>query len=85
MCIRDSPSWFPLVPSDWGIGASPQRLIRTPVQGGYPWYHSILSPPIEGLLSWSPYPYIYLLPCHQNFANYLCVFSVCIYMQNLYA
>ena len=37
-----------LVPlSSWtgGYGPHPRRLIRTPVQGGYPCYHSILSPP----------------------------------------
>ena len=39
------PSRFPLVPSDWGIWASPPETTRTPVQGGYPQYHSILSPP----------------------------------------
>ena len=32
-------------PSTGGNGPHPQRLIRTPVQGGYAWYHSILSPP----------------------------------------
>ena len=29
----------------WGCGPHPWRLIRTRVQGGYPRYHSILSPP----------------------------------------
>ena len=31
-----------------GYGPHPQRLIRTPVQGGYPQYHLIFSPPQEG-------------------------------------
>ena len=39
------PSWFPLVPSTGGYGPQPRRLIRTPVQGDYPWYHLITSPP----------------------------------------
>ena len=44
-----APSWFPLVPSDLGIWTSPPwRLSWTPVQGGYPQYHSILSSPQEG-------------------------------------
>ena len=44
-----APSWFPLVPSDLGIWTSPPwRLSWTPVQGGYPQYHSILSSPKEG-------------------------------------
>ena len=38
------PSWFPLVPSTGGYGPHPRRLIRTPVQGDYPRYHSITSP-----------------------------------------
>ena len=41
----DHPSWFPLVPSTGGYGPHPRRLIRTPVQGDYPRYHSITSPP----------------------------------------
>ena len=39
------PSWFPLVPRTEGNGPHPWRLIRTPVRGGYAWYHLILSPP----------------------------------------
>ena len=44
------PSWFPLV---WkGIWTSPlETFVRTPVQGGYPRYHSILSPPREDFSS----------------------------------
>ena len=42
-------AWFPLVPSDWAIWASPPETTRTPVQGGYPRYHSILSSPQEGV------------------------------------
>ena len=33
----------------------------------------------SSLLSWSPYPQSYVLPCHQNFAHYFCVFSVYIW------
>ena len=39
------PLLVPLSSCTGGYGLHPQRLIRTPVQGGYPWYHSILSPP----------------------------------------
>ena len=43
---RGHPSWFPLVPSDWGIWASPPGdWSGPPVQGDYPRYHSIMSPP----------------------------------------
>ena len=55
MVSTPSPTWsvlrpggppllVPLVPSDWGIWASPPETIRTPVQGGYPRYHSIFPP-----------------------------------------
>ena len=39
------PSWFPSVLVLGDMGLTPGRKIRTPVQGGYPQYHSILSPP----------------------------------------
>ena len=39
------PLLVPLSPCTGGYGPHPRRLIRTPVQGGYPRYHSILSPP----------------------------------------
>ena len=39
------PSWFPQFPVTRRYGPHPLRLIRTSVQGGYPWYHLISSPP----------------------------------------
>ena len=39
------PLLVPLSSCTGGYGPHPWRLIRTPVQGGYPRYHSILSPP----------------------------------------
>ena len=39
------PLLVPLSSCTGGYGPHPRRLIRTPVQGGYPRYHSILSPP----------------------------------------
>ena len=45
---RGPPLLVPLSSCTGGYGPHPRRLIRTPVQGGYPRYHSILSPPQEG-------------------------------------
>ena len=42
------PLLVPLSSCTGGYGPHPWRLIRTPVQGGYPRYHSILSTPQEG-------------------------------------
>ena len=42
---RGPPLLVPLSSCTGGYGPHPRRLIRTPVQGGYPRYHSILSPP----------------------------------------
>ena len=39
------PLLVPLSSCTGGYGPHPRRLIRTPVQGGYPRYHLILSPP----------------------------------------
>ena len=39
------PLLVPLSSCTGGYGPHPRRLIRTPVQGDYPRYHSILSPP----------------------------------------
>ena len=39
------PLLVPLSSCTGGYGPHPPRLIRTPVQGGYPRYHSILYPP----------------------------------------
>ena len=39
------PLLVPLSSCTGGYGPHPRRLIRTLVQGGYPRYHSILSPP----------------------------------------
>ena len=39
------PLLVPLSSCTGGYGPHPRRLIRTPVQGGYPRYHSILYPP----------------------------------------
>ena len=39
------PLLVPLSSCTGGYGPHLRRLIRTPVQGGYPRYHSILSPP----------------------------------------
>ena len=69
------PSWFPLVPSDWGIWASPLETDQGSCPGWIPLVSINVVSPQEGILSWSPYPYSYILPCHQNFANYVCVFS----------
>ena len=55
-CVDPGPTWsvlhpgvppllVPLSSCTGGYGPHPRRLIRTPVQGGYPRYHSILSPP----------------------------------------
>ena len=43
--LRGHPCWFPLVSSDWGIWASPLEIDQDPIQGAYPWYNSIMSPP----------------------------------------
>ena len=68
-----------------GYRSHPRRLIWTPVQGGYPGYHSILVFPRRAS-SWSPYPQILALPCHQYFSHqFSCVFSVQCAAQNLYA
>ena len=42
---RVTPPGSPQFLVTGGYGPHPRRLIRTPVQGGYPRYHSILSPP----------------------------------------
>ena len=43
---EDHPSWFPLVPSDWGIWASPPETDQDSCPGWLPLVpHSILSPP----------------------------------------
>ena len=67
------------------FGPHPQRLIRTPVKGGYPRYHSILSfPGRASLLVPLPLDLSAFLPpviCPLIF----CVFSVWYTAKNLYA
>ena len=61
---------------DWGIWASPPETTRTPVQGGYPQYHSILSPPRRASLL-VPLPLDLSTSLPPEFAHYLlCVFCV---------
>ena len=65
---RGQPSWFPLVPTDWGIWASrPGDWSGPPVHGDYPRYHSIMSPPRESRVKRfpatrsCPLPFVYFL------------------------
>ena len=44
-CRRATPPGSPQFLVTGGYGPHPRRPIRTPVKGGYPRYHSILSPP----------------------------------------
>ena len=69
------PSWFPLVPSDWGIWASPTETDRDSCPGWLPPVPLDLVSPREGF---SPGPLTpSLKPCHKNFAHYfLYVFCV---------
>ena len=69
-------SWFPLVPSDWGIWAHPRRLIRIPVRAGYPRYHTTLSPPGRVSLL-VPLPLDLSTSLPQEFFPLLSVCSLC--------
>ena len=70
------PSWFPLVPSTGGYGPHPRRLIRTPVQGDYPRYHSITSLPRKGFSPGPLTPRVKRFPatrsCPLSFVYFLC-------------
>ena len=73
---RGHPFWFPLSLMTGGYGPHPQRLIRTPVQGDYPRYHSIMSPPRRALSPGSLTPRVERFPatrsCPLPFVYFLC-------------
>ena len=81
-----TPGCGPLVPPDLyctpqflvtgGYRPHPWRLIRTPVQGGYPRYHAILSPPRRASLL-VPLPVDLSASLPPEFCqHFLCVFCV---------
>ena len=70
------PLLVPLSSCTGGYGPHPRRLIRTPVQGGYPRYHSILSPPQEGFSPGPLTPRFKRFPAIRILPITLCVFSV---------
>ena len=59
-----------------GYGPHLRRLIRTPVQGGYPRYHSILSPPRRASLL-VPLPLDLSASLPPEFCHYLLCFFLC--------
>ena len=71
------PSWFPSVPSDWGIWASPYwRLIRTSCPGWLPPVPPDLVSPQESSSPGPPTPRVVVrFPATQNFAYYSLVVS----------
>ena len=82
---EDHPSWFPLVPSDWGIWASPPETDQDSCPGWLPLVPLNLVSPQEGFSPGPLTPRFKRFPATRILPITFCVFSVWYLARSFYA